>query len=61
MPTAAPTASPTLIDARAPEPVDVTACEACAHPIGDHDAIGLRFCRATLASAIERGCVCRPA
>jgi hypothetical protein len=36
-----------------------TACPACAHPLADHDAIGVRFCRATVAGAFERGCICR--
>lgn len=36
-------------------------CEACPHPAADHDAIALRFCRATVAAALERGCVCSPA
>jgi hypothetical protein len=58
MPTAAPTAIPDRVDAPAPESRDVPGCEACPHPVDDHDAIGLRFCRATLASALDRGCVC---
>ncbi|MBM7808258.1 hypothetical protein JOD57_004095 [Geodermatophilus bullaregiensis] len=36
------------------------ACDACPHATSDHDAIGLRFCRATLTGAITRGCICRP-
>ncbi|MCU1606372.1 MAG: hypothetical protein JWP46_2837 [Modestobacter sp.] len=36
-------------------------CPACPHPLADHDPIGLRFCRATTAGAVNRGCVCRPA
>jgi hypothetical protein len=36
-----------------------TACPACAHPLADHDPIGVRFCRATVAGAFERGCICR--
>ena len=61
MPTAAPTATPARDDARMPEPADVPTCGACPHPVGEHDGIGLRFCRATLDSAIARGCVCRSA
>ena len=34
------------------------ACETCPHPLGAHDAISLRFCAATLAAALPRGCVC---
>jgi hypothetical protein len=36
-------------------------CDVCPHPVGDHDAIALRFCRATRNTAITRGCVCRGA
>ena len=36
-------------------------CDMCTHSVADHDAIALRFCRATAAAAIARGCVCRPA
>jgi len=45
----------------APRSVDDPACAVCPHPVVDHDAIALRFCRATLPSALTRGCVCRPA
>jgi hypothetical protein len=38
----------------------VTACAVCPHPLPAHDAISLRFCRATAAhgDATTRGCVC---
>jgi hypothetical protein len=39
------------------EPGDPT-CPACPHPAALHDAIGARFCRATMAKALSRGCVC---
>ncbi|MEX5718625.1 RGCVC family protein [Geodermatophilus maliterrae] len=35
-------------------------CDVCPHGVSHHDAIGLRFCRATLVGAITRGCICRP-
>jgi hypothetical protein len=35
------------------------ACDVCPHPVADHDAIGLRFCRATRNAGTERGCACR--
>ena len=35
------------------------ACPACPHPLGRHDPIGVRFCRATAAGGFDRGCVCR--
>jgi hypothetical protein len=65
MPAAASTAPRTAQDERTPEgiPQSVAAarCDVCPHPVADHDAIALRFCRATLAGAGVRGCVCRPA
>lgn len=46
-----------------PEIPDVTTsadetCSACNHPWSAHDIIGRRFCAATLAGALDRGCVC---
>lgn len=38
---------------------DDPAYDVCPHAMSDHDAIGLRFCRATLNGAITRGCICR--
>jgi hypothetical protein len=39
------------------------ACPACPHAVADHDAISLRFCRAsgeaTAAGSTGRGCICR--
>jgi hypothetical protein len=42
-----------------PQILDDPRCDVCPHPVVDHDAIALRFCRATLAAAIPRGCVCQ--
>ena len=39
-------------------PVQAGACAVCPHPLAAHDAISLRFCRATEARAATRGCVC---
>jgi hypothetical protein len=44
-----------------PQPLDGAGCDVCRHAIVDHDAIALRFCRATQSAAIVRGCVCQPA
>ena len=44
-----------------PRVVEDPRCDVCPHPLAHHDPIGLRFCRATRNSAIDRGCVCRPA
>lgn len=41
----------------APEPT----CQACPHPWDGHDAIGRRFCSASIASGrTTSGCVCKP-
>ncbi|HWE91633.1 MAG TPA: RGCVC family protein [Pseudonocardiaceae bacterium] len=37
-----------------PEPT----CVVCSHPMKVHDRIGLRFCAATAAGTLDRGCVC---
>lgn len=37
---------------------DVATCSACPHLLATHDAIGARFCRATTANTLSRGCVC---
>ena len=50
------TSTPVETTAR-PEAVE-GACEMCPHPLSAHDAISLRFCSATRAAALTRGCVC---
>jgi hypothetical protein len=35
------------------------ACDVCEHPRELHDAIGRRFCAATISNALTRGCICR--
>jgi hypothetical protein len=44
-----------------PQPVHDAGCDVCRHSIVDHDAVALRFCRATRSAALVRGCVCQPA
>lgn len=34
------------------------ACEMCPHALSAHDAISQRYCSATRAAALTRGCVC---
>jgi hypothetical protein len=34
-------------------------CAMCQHEMRVHDAIGLRYCRATQSQALTRGCVCQ--
>ncbi len=46
--------------AAARQPQDAPACAVCPHPLDGHDAIALRFRRATAGAQIDRGCVCRP-
>lgn len=48
-----PTATPVL-----PVPAVEEVCEMCPHALRAHDAISLRFCAATRAAAMTRGCVC---
>ena len=57
VPTTTATAPPVL----APQAAGDAGCASCPHPLADHDPIGLRFCRATRAGDISRGCVCRTA
>jgi hypothetical protein len=45
----------------APQSIDNALCEVCRHAVVDHDAIALRFCRATKNASTVRGCVCQPA
>ncbi len=33
-------------------------CVACPHPSSEHDPISARFCTATVAGALPRGCIC---
>jgi hypothetical protein len=59
--TSAPTATTTVSapDVATDAPLDAGACVVCPHPLAAHDAISLRFCRATGAQAsTTRGCVC---
>jgi hypothetical protein len=37
----------------------LAACDVCEHPIAEHDSISLRYCKATLSSALSRHCICR--
>ncbi len=34
-------------------------CDVCPHLAVSHDRIGQRFCDATLAGVVTRGCICR--
>ncbi len=33
-------------------------CVACPHPSSEHDPISARYCTATVAGALPRGCIC---
>jgi hypothetical protein len=48
---------PTQVHAGGPVP---SACD-CGHPAEEHDRVAQRFCAATRASQLARGCVCVPA
>jgi hypothetical protein len=43
------------------QPAGEVTCDVCPHRPDDHDAIGKRFCQATLDGALPRGCACRSA
>jgi hypothetical protein len=51
-----PVVGDTAVDS---EPGDVERCSTCRHPLADHDALSARFCAATAASGLARGCICR--
>ncbi|WP_157984536.1 RGCVC family protein [Lentzea terrae] len=34
-------------------------CAVCPHPWHEHDPLGVRYCAATTAAALSRGCICR--
>ena len=36
-----------------------TRCQMCEHPADSHDALSRRYCAATAAGALTRGCICR--
>ncbi len=57
-PTATPTADRSRRRPTAEGPAAAGACEMCPHALSAHDAISLRFCAATQAAAMTRGCVC---
>lgn len=57
MTTALPTpAPPALLDDARPR---VAICTSCPHPQDAHDAIAARYCAASQATAVTRGCICR--
>jgi hypothetical protein len=33
-------------------------CAVCDHDLADHDSISRRYCQATQACALTRGCIC---
>lgn len=39
--------------------IDPGQCTVCPHAWSGHDALGVRYCSATMASARTRGCICR--
>jgi hypothetical protein len=34
-------------------------CAVCQHDLARHDAVGLRYCQASEARSLTRGCICR--
>jgi hypothetical protein len=50
---------PTVVLSSPRPPVEEAgACASCLHPLDAHDRISLRYCQATQAAALTRGCVC---
>ncbi|WP_418287536.1 RGCVC family protein [Lentzea guizhouensis] len=39
-------------------PDDKASCAVCPHAWHEHDPLGERYCTATTASALTRGCIC---
>jgi hypothetical protein len=42
-----------------PVTAPVAMCDVCGHPATAHDPIALRYCEATMTSALSRKCICR--
>jgi len=57
MPTLEPHTTAVLVDDADTDAAGV--CVACPHPLPKHDPLGVRYCTATTASALPRGCICR--
>jgi hypothetical protein len=38
--------------------ISVDTCPVCPHPADAHDALGRRYCAATAAGTLDRGCIC---
>jgi hypothetical protein len=57
---AAPAVVPTASDTAGAGPEAEAACDMCRHPAAEHDQIAARYCDATRAHALSRGCICRP-
>ncbi|UIJ61551.1 RGCVC family protein [Amycolatopsis acidiphila] len=38
--------------------VQVDTCPVCPHPQENHDGLSRRYCAATAAAALDRGCIC---
>jgi hypothetical protein len=49
-----------VMHARASDPDQASAatCPACVHLVDTHDVIATRFCAATIARSMDRGCAC---
>jgi hypothetical protein len=52
------TTSPPTPGVRSDDTAPAAVCAVCPHPLAAHDAISRRFCQATQAHAMTRGCVC---
>ena len=55
------TSEPQTVEATADTNSDVITseqCAACKHDWDKHDALGVRYCTATTAGSLSRGCIC---
>lgn len=57
MTTSVPADHHTSQDDPMPDPTP-PACAACPHERAAHDRLGTRFCAATTAGDLQRGCIC---
>ena len=55
----APEVVPITFDTNGAGPEAEAACDMCRHPTANHDPIAARYCDATRANALSRGCICR--
>ncbi|MGW6442817.1 RGCVC family protein [Lentzea sp. NPDC055074] len=48
-----------VTESRVTESSTHVSCAVCPHARHEHDPLGARYCAATMAAALTRGCICR--